>query len=121
MNDKELADRIVALGVGEYRGDDRYLIAPPTDNVRERGFQIVHRADDGLAKWFVRDWRVVGALMERVKSAGHQIESIDDNVRVVRRGYQFFNLDALFGKSSNESLPRAICEACVAALEGGDE
>ena len=73
MNDKELADRVVALGVGitadgKYGLPDwkRYLYA---------------------AKHFVRDWRVAGALLERLVYeelldvlGGRPAITIDDNV-----------------------------------------
>ena len=50
MNDKELADRIVALGVG--------------DDGDATGFYYLE-ADEFDDSEFVRDWRVAGALMEK--------------------------------------------------------
>jgi hypothetical protein len=97
MNDQELAKSIEALGIGR-----------PTEYITPQG-------DDGW--WeelndydFVRDWRVAGALMEKMtrvcewyEMAGLWKVRIDDSISV-----------------RNESLPRAICEAIVReSLERG--
>ena len=57
MNDKELADKVVALGVGSNysKGEGRRM--PEMD-----GPQTMGPYTDEV---FVRDWRVAGALMEK--------------------------------------------------------
>jgi hypothetical protein len=102
MNDQELAKSIEALGIGR-----------PTEYITPQG-------DDGW--WeelndydFVRDWRVAGALMERVptvelaqlvNSQGFAAQAADD--------------DCLYREARDESAPRAICEASVEALKAID-
>ena len=97
MNDKELADKVVALGIAEQdRGfPDRFYIP----NVSGALFT------DEL----VRDWRVAGALMEKACPVE----------------YAMLYLSKLWGAwpengdgtvYESESLPRAIIEACVEAL-----
>lgn len=97
MNDKELADKIVALGIG-YQN-------PHPQSCDGVGFYTID--DDGMcANLFVRDWRVVGAMLER------------------HREIRYGGLEALFALSAidfiakDDSLPRAINEACVEALNG---
>jgi hypothetical protein len=95
MNDQELADKIVALGVGKKTPSGWYSMS------------YAHRTS---ADSFVRDWRVAGALMEKMtrvcewyEMAGLWKVRIDDSISV-----------------RNESLPRAICEAIVReSLERG--
>ena len=102
MIDKELADRVVALGVGQCQHGKWY------------GYD--HSGD--TAGLFVRDWRVAGALMEKVDA--HFIEKLTDVMWAVRS-------DKPYGEGKtrewyeNESLPRAIIEACVEALEDTDD
>ena len=85
--DKELADRVVALGVGAKCPNGRY----------------VDRSVDGdfySDAEFVRDWRVAGALMEKVGNIGLVGE--------------LFDQADLWYKPTE---PRTIIEACVEALE----
>ena len=61
MNDKELADAVVALGIGtqvDYpkSSDGVGFYHTPGDDCGE--------SDGVYSKLFVRDWRVAGALME---------------------------------------------------------
>ena len=110
MNDKELADAVVALGVGCARLD-KYQVAPVTDNVREYG----------SAKWFVRDWRVAGALMERVyeKRYSFMVMQMPDEkpMMTIQQPLTAENDQKNWAAQVvNESLPRAIIEACVEAL-----
>ena len=102
MNDKELADRIVALGVGEHCGDWYGIMA--WDTALEAEILDPHDADR-----FVRDWRVAGALMEELSDSKGTIGLVD----LFTAGPMY----RLWGYHS--SLPRAICEACVEALEAG--
>ncbi len=104
MNDKELADRVVALGVGikSNRGMSEYS----HDLYDFPSFPYPVCADV-----FVRDWRVAGALME-VKCWG---------VNTVRKGDEWEAHVVPIGQikeyiARNESAPRAIIEACVEAL-----
>ena len=91
MNDKELADAVVALGVG--RKPD---CAHPDFELWYLGLQSFE-ADE-----FVRDWRVAGASLEAAK-------------------HPDYIMDRAFEKTGSlipeESLPRAITEACVEALK----
>ena len=99
MSDRELADRVVALGVGKKLDELYYSWGQQSDK-------------------FVRDWRVAGALMEKVPEgfliwqqkypdlAGMKVQPV-----WVVEG-QTDNIDA-----RNDSLPRAIIEACCDALE----
>ena len=98
MNDKELVDRIVALGCAKY--------------------------DDHLGYWFVvedeyfeeydvvRYWQVAGALMEKVNRNEWLININHDDTVVIFTDHGGEN--DFWGQ--DESLPRAICEACVEAL-----
>jgi hypothetical protein len=81
MNDKDLADRIVALGILDLLGWSRVSL---------------------LDHEIVSDWRVAGALLHCI-SYGQLIHICVD----------------LFDQL--EIRPRAIIEACVAALEVSDE
>jgi hypothetical protein len=98
MNDNELADKVVALGVGRLCPD--------------RGFQFRTEDLSGVPQEFVRDWRVAGALMEKC---------VDINVSYRHGDHIIWNAAVTstqrgraYGES--ESLPRAIIEACVEAL-----
>ena len=111
MNDKELADAVVALGVGSYQNplflvDDQYSasILP--------------------AESFVRDWRVAGALMERMTGEvliwriNYEDEDLEGGELVsLQTGYAWV-VEPPRTKDARqyESLPRAIIEACVEAL-----
>ena len=97
MNDKELADKVVALGVGNLIAAGNYQIGEST----------------GLyAKQFVRDWRVAGALMERCQPT----MALDINPE----NPPWILIHTDIGKTyegEDDSLPRAIIEACVEALD----
>jgi len=104
MNDKELADRIVALGVGEVGAKHRIGAYGIFDGWEWSWNMEYH---------FVRDWRVSGALMERCDAGEvliwQQKYTKATDVWIVETEIQ--DADA-----RNESLPRAIIEACVEAL-----
>ena len=99
--DKLLADKIVALGVGHRSSaDDRWY---------GTGVEI----PDHHASGFVRDWRVAGALMEKCQAVF--VEKLTEDVWACRA-------DKAYGERTRNwhedgSLPRAIIEACVRALE----
>ena len=107
MTDTELANKVVALGVGELASsfpissDTLYRLMP---------------YDSQGAEQFVRDWRVAGALMEKrlkMKPEGDLYTGW-----CTEKGYWVVNDD--YSNESpiltGESLPRAIIEACVEAL-----
>ena len=112
MNDKELADAVVALGIGtqvDYpkSSDGVGFYHTPEDDCGE--------SDGVYSKLFVRDWRVAGALMEKAAESGNQVLSWKDD------GLFICDLpnvgdEILFDFARNDSLPRAIIEACVEAL-----
>ena len=106
MNKKRLADRIVALGVGLRNPDEKDWFV----------YGIPSLFPATTAKHFVRDWRVAGALMEKVPT-------IELAQLVNSQGWaaQAANEDCLYTEVRNESAPRAIIEACVEALETNDE
>ena len=102
--DKELADAIVDCRVG--------MSATEPDGTTS------YSIDCGSC-WltpevFVRSWEISGALMEKV-NRGFEIGTFKYNdgrwtARIRRSDWC----------GLHESLPRAICEAAVAALEGND-
>lgn len=111
MDDKELADAVVALGVGSiysFGGKQYYYIAG-----------VIPRRLSLNADLFVHDPRVAMALMERM--GPHKIET---NYCKYTDGSEDWlcyiehndTLDKL-AQVRNESLPRAITEACVKALQ----
>ena len=107
-NDKELADKVVALGVGKFRP------AINEDGIHVRSYDMYQINYNELhTSKFVRDWRVAGALMEKCKRIDARQPNDDGpwNVHV-------YNGPNKYGDSWKvESLPRAIIEACVEALE----
>lgn len=90
MNDKELADAVVALGVGQ---DIRFGLGEA--NVEK----------------FVRDWRVAGALMEKCESVNIINAGNGKFSALVHldRGVEH-------QMAMSDSKARAITEACVQAL-----
>ena len=98
-SDKALADRVVALGVGNRKGT------------------VFWRNPDGHtldAPYFVRDPRVAIALMER---CGLHVITID-----TENAYPYVEVWPQCGPdyyyaNIRDSLPRAIIKACVTALE----
>ena len=97
MNAKELADTVVALGVGRQgtaiSADGVGFYYTPTD-------ENTHEEEGLYSKLFVRDWRVAGALME--KMSGANCRHIINNISLISK--------------NKGQLPRAIIEACVEAL-----
>lgn len=100
MNDKELADRVVALGVFRYWNNDS-----------ARGYVIMD-SHELSAEHFVRDWRVAGALMEKcIVYEGLPWVDIWNNP------IEFLDFcGEQINEQSIHELPRAIIEACVEAL-----
>jgi len=103
MSDKELADAVVALGVGSHD------LGYPA-NLSTHGYAIGGQVMSIIT--FTTDWRVAGALMERVTQIRTKPLPIDGAryVANVAVGYEW-------SKGADDSLPRAIIEACVSALQ----
>ncbi len=91
--DKELADAIVALGVGG--GSAVYWLDKESFHPDK----------------FVRDWRVCGALIEKCQKV--YIEYIGEPEQTV---YARAENNRTWEWPAGESLPRTINEACVEAL-----
>ena len=111
MNDKELADRIVALGGIARWGHDTAL--PPYICFDMSPTTLFFQDISG----FVRDWRVAGALMEATEN-----NDMLGEVRMGRDSDGYWVVDVEMFRSHKKAdsrarpLPRAICEACVEAL-----
>jgi hypothetical protein len=116
MNDKELADRVVALGVGMRQDSEigpiyRYYYEIPGDSI---GPLDLH--DE---KSFVVDWRVAGALMEKWPLLWYGPGILADLGKFVAIAMN--DKHDNIAEAHNESLPRAIIEACVEALDKDDD
>jgi len=108
MTDQELADKVASLNIGE-----PYLL-PGSDNP----------VDCQTAEQYVCDWRVAGALIEKVLA--EQPQKLDTVMVSYHPVIACFEASVAFGatnpygtyldRSDKESAPRAIIEACVAAL-----
>lgn len=107
MNDKELADKIVVLGVGERHAnktDIWYEMPYYTDGEDHPIFP---------AEIFVRDPRVAMALIEL---HGGELSMVQMANGLWRVGFPDEFYTGLEHMVENESLPRAITESCVEAL-----
>lgn len=95
--DKELADKVVALGIGELvlegSPDQTKMFRSPRSYALNNDFPF-------YTEEFVRDWRVAGALIEKCQGG---IESL-----VALNSLDYLPKDA--------SLVREIIEACVLRL-----
>ena len=87
MTDKELADKVVALGVG----------TKTSFGYQANGYHVAE-------PYFVRDWRVAGALME--KFTWNEFDNVIWDIFV----------PAKESRCDEPIDPRAITEACVEAL-----
>lgn len=107
MTDKELADKVVALGVGwseVLNGTTLYALDSPP-SFEGKGM---------AAEQFVRDWRVAGALIEKcpivIQEGEHVTVGIhNEKGQISNYGYATFVAG---------DRVRAIIEACVEGLEG---
>jgi len=110
MNDKELADAVVALGIGEYVAGAYWLATGP-DPIKLDSSE------------FVRDPRVAMALMEKCLASGIDVSmSLQSNYFEAPGFWITGTVMALSQDIETESdgrgsLPRAIIEACVEALK----
>ena len=103
MNHKDIADRIVTLGVGEH-------------NITASGPLFAYhpnplQSENCSAEWFVHDWRVAGAMMERCEMTSI-IKGRDGKWQV---GASTHNSRSM-SEGENESPPLAINLACLEAL-----
>ena len=95
MTDKELADAAVRLGAANF---DQHL-----------GYWYV-RLDDYFEEYdIVRDWRVAGALMEKCQNVAYEAGP--------KYEVDAVSMTETYAQAWNESLPRAIIEACVETLD----
>lgn len=117
---KELADAAVRVGVGTY-------VDPVTGIKRKRPLMPGHRELGRPVSYeaFITDWRVVGALMEKVQAVFIEaLSGTEDRVDVWA-----VRADKAYGQRTrswaaplaaewveNESMPLAIAEACLKAL-----
>ena len=89
MNDKEIADAVVLLGVAD--GPNNY-----------NAYSLFSDVMDWMPiPVFIHDWRVAGALMEMIPG---------NELRVLTFG------QAVSAMKIGDSICRAIIEACVEAL-----
>lgn len=114
MNDRELADKVVALGVG-YK--HRYSARGHMYNLD--GDFFGPDSDEMYDADFVRDWRVAGALVKKCQAIF--VEAVSGTESTV--DMWGCRADAAYGRRTRKwyedaFLPRAIIEACVEALGG---
>jgi len=106
VNDKELALRAIDCGVGRYLlKDQKHSMLPGPEQHFEINGETMTEAD------FVRDWRVVGVLMEKCQKV--YVEYIGEPEQTV---YARSENNRTWDWLAGESLPRTIIEACVEAL-----
>jgi len=103
MDDQELADKIVALGIlRRIEGDDNHGVLYNCEIL-----DPLERAED-----VVRDWRVAGALIDIV--AANEMDISISHHKLTGMAYVIIQPSGISAMS--EYTPRAICEACVEAL-----
>lgn len=112
MTDKDLADRLVELGIGfkqAFTEGDRYTITLS----RERGPTYQDYLD---AESWLNDWRVAGACLEGLFATEGLWTSIYDRDMPI----EIFPSDdkdkRLWVAHVDDSLPRAIIEAYIEAV-----
>ena len=121
QTDKELADRIVALGVGEAG------LVVQRELYRFLDTDLLWSFDD-TADVFVRDWRVAGAGLDAIYKRGYSflLMQMPDGMPVITiqapitTGEEYSDPSERNSWASqvvNESLPRAINKAWVDALD----
>ena len=109
MNDKELADRVVALGGLTLGKNNLWYVG---DRSLEH-LPICRKNDDAYRK-LMSDWRVAGALIDLCDSIIITDTRIYWQAIATRKDQQ--------GEGNDEkSIPKAIIEACCEALEGASE
>jgi hypothetical protein len=114
MNDKELAEPIVALGVGSIIE----LQEPHSGSAYVLADEMIFLT----AESFVRDWRVAGAMMEKCLASGIDVGMNLQSNYFEAPGFWItgtimeLSQDIETESDGNGSLPRAINLACVEAL-----
>lgn len=91
MNDKELADKVVALGIGN-----------PPFHAAAFGANYSFAMESFTEKRFVRDWRVAGACFEALDRTVHDMVSLIQSAELIEQ--------------RERNWPRAIIEACAEGL-----
>jgi len=117
VEDRELSVEVLALGVGEYhpRTNEAGIHVSSYSGLSISGSEI--RGSEKVINSkittlvtpydkFVRDWRVVGALMEKVRKI-----SVEAWCKLLKR---------LMHEFDSRELPRAIIEACVMELQDNE-
>ena len=116
MNDNVLADRVVELGVAKRFPDEKEWWIYSLNDIGPNG---------QIARQFVRDWRVAGALMEKAFTKIEGRPEIRGRIPTLIIEHSYVSVihaytkngEALSASIDNfESLPRAIIEACAEAL-----
>ncbi len=112
MTDQELADKVVALGIGsERKGHYSHLGSGFLSE--KQGLPLWFGRTSQTADCFVRDWRVAGALLEKTASGSWVLA---DDTDLGKWSVLASATGETYGQRMNESFPRAIIEACVEAL-----
>ena len=101
MNDQVLTDSILFADIMDLN------VIDAADPLVDLGLNDVEA--------FLRDWRVAGALMESVQQVRYKPLPIEGARWVANASFGNYE----WRKGSNDSLPRAIIEACVSALTTG--
>ena len=107
MNDKDLADKVVDLGIGEI-----------VSHWNSNDYTFDTYDNSTTADQFVRDWRVAGSLMERAANQDILIwqQQYPDLAGMKVQPVWIVEISKNLADARDESLPRAIIEACVEAL-----
>ena len=111
---KELADRVVALGVGHKVSDIHYALY----NTNRIGIEM-------LTDQFINDGRVMLALMEKCLASGIDLSMSLQSNYFEAPGFWItgtlmsVSADIETERDGRESLCPAIIEACCEALENG--
>ena len=108
MNDKELADKVVELGVVE----DQFMAI---------NYSLDAETLDDLIGGFVRDWRVAGALMEKIyeKRYSFMIMQMPDGepIMTIQQPLTTENNHKNWARNTKPLMPTfAQMGACVEAL-----
>ena len=104
MNDQELALKVAHLGIGRY--EHPFFFVDCYDTLRPPAVP---------AETFVRDWRVAGALMEKIPDGVTYVNAMKDGLSNrwcawITDGSHRFIIES-------DSLCRAIVECCATDLE----
>ena len=110
MNDKELAQSVVGFGVGLYLiTDQKHSMLPGP----EQHFEL-----DGCSmsdSEFIRDWRVIGELIQKCRDRGWVVEMIHDGTVFVYTGLMDLNYDVAQSEPGSD-VSLSYVQACTEAL-----